>query len=174
MQASKFRSVASFITICEYPHRVLRDLPHLLHVNDRIMSQIRLKSFPSTTIPNHISPLRLQFDATDWTLKIPEIKRKYIKQIYRWDTKKQPRSVAQRKYRNYYSSQMLKGYTIIKMLKVIFIVSPCIFYIDLICTNLCTCIYECNITQAVTLVTLFAPTCFNLTGSSSGSLICPY
>jgi len=27
-----------------------------------------------------------------------------------------------------------------------FIVSPCIFYIDLICTNLCTCIYEYNIT----------------------------
>ena len=27
-----------------------------------------------------------------------------------------------------------------------FIVSPCIFYIDLICTNLCTCIYGYNIT----------------------------
>ena len=25
-------------------------------------------------------------------------------------------------------------------------VSPCIFYIDLICTNVCTCIYEYNIT----------------------------
>ena len=27
-----------------------------------------------------------------------------------------------------------------------FTVSPCIFYIDLICTNVCTCIYEYNIT----------------------------
>ena len=42
-------------------------------------------------------------------------------------------------------------------------VSPCIFYIDLICTNVCTCIYEYNITYAVTLVTLFAPTCFDHT-----------
>ena len=46
-------------------------------------------------------------------------------------------------------------------------------FIDLICTNLCTCVYEYNITYAVTLVTLFAPTCFDPTGSSSGSLICP-
>ena len=35
--------------------------------------------------------------------------------------------------------------------------------IDLICTNVCTCIYEYNITYAVTLVTLFAPTCFDHT-----------
>ena len=37
------------------------------------------------------------------------------------------------------------------------------FCIDLICTNVCTCIYEYNITYAVTLVTLFAPTCFDHT-----------
>ena len=30
--------------------------------------------------------------------------------------------------------------------RVDFTVSPCIFYIDLICTNVCTCIYEYNIT----------------------------
>ena len=54
-----------------------------------------------------------------------------------------------------------------------FTVSPCIFYIDLICTNVCTCIYEYNITYAVTLVTLFAPTCFDHTWSSSGSRACP-
>ena len=35
--------------------------------------------------------------------------------------------------------------------------------VDLICTNVCTCIYEYNITYAVTLVTLFAPTCFDHT-----------
>jgi len=54
-----------------------------------------------------------------------------------------------------------------------FTVSPCIFYIDLICTNVCTCIYQYNITYAVTLVTLFAPTCFDHTWSSSGSRACP-
>ena len=36
-------------------------------------------------------------------------------------------------------------------------------FVDLICTNVCTCIYEYNITYAVTLVTLFAPTCFDHT-----------
>jgi len=34
--------------------------------------------------------------------------------------------------------------------------------IDLICTNVCTCIYEYNITYAVTLVTLFAVTLVTL------------
>ena len=43
----------------------------------------------------------------------------------------------------------------------------------LICTNVCTFIYEYNITYAVTLVTLFAPTCFDHTWSSSGSRACP-
>ena len=49
------------------------------------------------------------------------------------------------------------------MYSINFTVSPCIFYIDLICTNVCTCIYEYNIIYAVTLVTLFAPTCFDHT-----------
>ena len=50
----------------ELPRRGLRDLPH---VNSRIVFQIRLKSLPSKTIPNYISPVTLQLDATDWTLK---------------------------------------------------------------------------------------------------------
>ena len=50
-----------------------------------------------------------------------------------------------------------------------YVVNVTVMGIDLICTNVCTCIYEYNITYAVTLVTLFAPTCFDHTLSSSGS-----
>ena len=63
---SNFRVVS-----CKFPFadrlssRGFRDLPQLLHVNDRMVSYIRLKFFPSTTTPNYILPLRLKFDATD-------------------------------------------------------------------------------------------------------------
>ena len=58
-------------------------------------------------------------------------------------SKRGPRNQTSTKHEYYPFSRDTRYQNILKSN---FIVSPCIFYIDLICTNFCTCIYEYNIT----------------------------